>query len=426
MFSIGANRTNVSTDFVFHPDTAAKTVSPRTGLRIGFTANIPFQDQRFLFQPAIIYSSNGSKVQQDFEPKKSSLVYFTTEQKVNYINVPLNVIYQLPLKEKTVFHIGAGPQLSLFYNGKINTTSLDTFGKVREINEEDPLVGKGNDKYRSLYLSANAVAGFDFGRIGLMLNYSKGVTSFYQTAENKYQFDGIGLTVNIGLNNNPNSKPVIKDKDKDGVPDKEDECPNEAGSSLTKGCKDSDGDGIADKADKCPSVAGLAKYKGCPIPDTDKDGVNDEEDKCPTIQGTKENNGCPHTETRQVEPEVKPVISEKAAEQISFNAKQIQFKFRQAELTEDSYKVLDEIAKILLNSDQKISVEGHSSLEGNPRSNLSLSQQRADAVKKYLISKGISADRISSTGFGSTQPLIKGTSEKANVQNRRVEIKLIQ
>ncbi|MCS6917877.1 MAG: OmpA family protein [Chitinophagales bacterium] len=81
------------------------------------------------------------------------------------------------------------------------------------------------------------------------------------------------------------------DADKDGIADKEDECPNNAGSKALKGCPDRDGDGIADKNDACPDVKGLAAFRGCP--DTDGDGITDAEDKCPTRRGTTALKGCP-------------------------------------------------------------------------------------------------------------------------------------
>lgn len=65
------------------------------------------------------------------------------------------------------------------------------------------------------------------------------------------------------------------------------------GHKLKFGGKDTDGDGIYDKDDECPREAGLDVYNGCP--DTDGDGVPDKNDECPNESGTKENNGCPDT-----------------------------------------------------------------------------------------------------------------------------------
>lgn len=85
-----------------------------------------------------------------------------------------------------------------------------------------------------------------------------------------------------------------RDKDGDGVPDSEDECPKLAGTAATNGCPDSDNDGVADKDDACPNIAGLAKLNGCP--DTDGDGIKDSEDECPQTAGIAKLKGCPDTD----------------------------------------------------------------------------------------------------------------------------------
>ncbi len=85
------------------------------------------------------------------------------------------------------------------------------------------------------------------------------------------------------------------DSDGDGIIDPEDPCPNEAGTTENKGCPDSDGDGVVDKDDSCPQVAGLANLKGCP--DADGDGVADKDDKCPQESGLVANQGCPEPDT---------------------------------------------------------------------------------------------------------------------------------
>ncbi|OCA77213.1 hypothetical protein BBI01_01745 [Chryseobacterium artocarpi] len=90
---------------------------------------------------------------------------------------------------------------------------------------------------------------------------------------------------------------VRKDKDQDGIPNKEDHCPEVAGLPEFHGCPDTDGDGIADKDDACPDVAGPTENNGCPWPDTDGDGVIDKDDACPTVTGPPENNGCPWPDT---------------------------------------------------------------------------------------------------------------------------------
>jgi outer membrane protein OmpA-like peptidoglycan-associated protein len=84
------------------------------------------------------------------------------------------------------------------------------------------------------------------------------------------------------------------DRDNDGVPDKLDLCPDEAGLPQFQGCPDRDGDGIIDKMDSCPDVAGLAQYSGCP--DTDGDGIIDKLDSCPDVSGLAQYNGCPDTD----------------------------------------------------------------------------------------------------------------------------------
>lgn len=81
------------------------------------------------------------------------------------------------------------------------------------------------------------------------------------------------------------------DKDGDGITDAEDDCPDDAGLVEFKGCPDKDGDKIIDKQDDCPEEAGLAEFKGCP--DKDGDGIPDKQDDCPDVAGLKEFMGCP-------------------------------------------------------------------------------------------------------------------------------------
>ncbi|MEM9722686.1 MAG: OmpA family protein [Bacteroidota bacterium] len=91
-------------------------------------------------------------------------------------------------------------------------------------------------------------------------------------------------------------KGKLRDSDNDGVPDREDTCPKEAGVIALNGCPDIDGDGIADAQDNCPTEAGVASLMGCPEPDADADGVIDKNDECPEEAGVVRLNGCPDSD----------------------------------------------------------------------------------------------------------------------------------
>lgn len=83
----------------------------------------------------------------------------------------------------------------------------------------------------------------------------------------------------------------MKDRDKDGIADDKDECPDDKGLKALKGCPDRDGDGIPDKSDRCPDDKGPKEFEGCP--DRDLDSVPDIDDKCPDIKGLIFLMGCP-------------------------------------------------------------------------------------------------------------------------------------
>jgi outer membrane protein OmpA-like peptidoglycan-associated protein len=107
---------------------------------------------------------------------------------------------------------------------------------------------------------------------------------------------------------NRNGCPPVGDRDHDGVLDDEDKCPDVAGvksdDPRINGCPpDEDGDGISDDIDACPDVPGVEqsdpKKNGCP-PDSDGDGILDADDACPDVAGVKsddpQKNGCPNTD----------------------------------------------------------------------------------------------------------------------------------
>jgi outer membrane protein OmpA-like peptidoglycan-associated protein len=451
----GPQVNSVSPAFSLNPDTASLySLTKHTGLNLGFIANSALnKKQTVFFRTGVQYSARGSQAFQQYDTANVDLTdgkhFFqsTTNLKINYIDIPVNVLFKFPLKGKTKFLLGGGAQASLFYNGSTDFTSIkiykpdpDSGAKLeykQSINNDLP-VGTAANKYRTLYFSANALTGFEFGRAFITINYSNGLTDFFR-ADEAFTHRTLGFHLGIFLGNTKTKTIKLpKDKDHDGITDDIDLCPEIGGSALTKGCPDKDSDGIADKDDRCPDVAGIVQYKGCPIPDkdadsvpddkdkcpdvagekrydgcpipdTDKDGINDEEDKCPTIAGAKDNNGCPKVTAEQ-------------QQKINYAAKRIQFEYKKADLLPSSFVVLDEIVDILKsNPTYNIKVEGHSS-GPESESNRLLSQQRAESVKDYFINKGITTTRITAQGFGSSRHISKDGDTKENPEDRRVEL----
>jgi outer membrane protein OmpA-like peptidoglycan-associated protein len=236
-------------------------------------------------------------------------------------------------------------------------------------------------------------------------------------------------------------KEVTHDRDNDGIVDEKDECPDVAGEVALAGCPDRDKDGIADKNDKCPDVAGTAKYNGCPIPDTDGDGINDEEDKCPAVAGTAKYNGCPipDTDGDGVNDEEDkcpntpgkpanngcPEIKQEVAKKVAIAAKAIYYMSGKDVIQKVSYPKLDIVVKVLkADPALQISIEGHTDNKGKPETNLKLSAKRAQAVKNYLIKKGIAESRITAQGFGDSKPITTNATPQGRAKNRRVELHL--
>ncbi len=194
------------------------------------------------------------------------------------------------------------------------------------------------------------------------------------------------------------------DSDNDGIGDATDKCPKEAGVAALEGCPDADGDGVADSQDACPQQSGSAALRGCP--DRDKDGVADNEDKCPDAPGLKEHAGC----------------LPDAVKAFTGAIKGINFATASAQITPKSFPVLDSAVKVLNDYPSlRIRIEGHTDNVGKPETNKMLSQNRAEAVKNYLISKGVSGDRLQTVGEGDAKPVQENKTEAGRAANRRIE-----
>jgi len=103
------------------------------------------------------------------------------------------------------------------------------------------------------------------------------------------------------------------------------------------------------------------------------------------------------------------------------------FDFGKATLRKESFKALNNLVEVLnLKSTMLIEISGHTDNIGKPDDNLLLSQKRADAVKDYLIKKGIKSERLVAKGYGDTQPIDDNESEQGRQNNRRTEVRIIK
>ncbi len=321
-------------------------------------------------------------------------------------------------------------------------------------------------------------AGFEFkvtegASIEAMASYKKSISQ----APNYMQYS-LGVSFSLGGK---------RDSDGDGVLDKEDACPNEAGpvenqgcpwpdtdgdgvldkddacpslAGTLNGCPDADGDGIKDSDDACPSVAGLAKFNGCPdtdgdgiqdsedecptvagtlngCPDRDGDGVKDSEDQCPTVAGTL--NGCPDSDGDGVKdsddqcPETAgmvsnggcPQVQEEVQQVLDLAVKNIQFNSGSDVLKVSSYESLNKVTELMKENNFDLKLSGYTDNTGRAETNLALSKRRANAVRTYLINQGISGARIEADGFGIVNPVADNSTSAGRAANRRVELEIV-
>ena len=206
------------------------------------------------------------------------------------------------------------------------------------------------------------------------------------------------------------------DTDGDGVPDKDDQCPDVAGPKENNGCPwpDTDGDGVVDKDDQCPTVAGPAENNGCPWPDTDNDGILDKDDACPTVPGLAQYNGCPKPQSAY-------------AEEATGALKDILFNFNKATVRPESGSKLDQAAEIIKSSNGgTFLLTGHTDKKGNDAYNLKLSRQRAAAVVSELEKRGVNGNQLKSVGVGERDATVPETASDAErLIDRKVEVEAV-
>ena len=227
------------------------------------------------------------------------------------------------------------------------------------------------------------------------------------------------------------TKPPENDKDKDGILDEVDECPDDPEDrddfEDENGCPDPDNDkdGIMDAVDECPYEAedkdGFEDENGCPDPDNDDDEILDKDDNCPNekenVNQIEDEDGCPD--------EAKPLVVLKEKEIVILQ--QIFFETAKAKIKPVSYPICDAVVDVLdKNPTIKIRIEGHTDSRGKAGYNRKLSDKRAKAVLKYLVDKGIDAERLTSQGFGPDVPIAPNETKEGRAKNRRVEFHITE
>ncbi|MEX1188841.1 MAG: OmpA family protein [Bacteroidia bacterium] len=126
------------------------------------------------------------------------------------------------------------------------------------------------------------------------------------------------------------------------------------------------------------------------------------------------------------EPIENNVVVEEVKVGKAYKINNINFETSSAELSIQSKHIIIEFAVFLKdNPSVNVSIQGHTDNVGDPAANMILSKERASNVKAYLIEQGISTARLSSKGFGMSQPLAKNTSETGRAKNRRTEFVIL-
>lgn len=176
---------------------------------------------------------------------------------------------------------------------------------------------------------------------------------------------------------------------------------------------DSDGDGVRDAKDRCPGQAedtdGFEDTDGCADVDNDGDGIVDAADQCPdqpeTKNGYLDDDGCADQANTELLGFTFPRNTDK-------------FDPAAAALLDKAYQVLSR------NSRLHVEISGHAA-EGESKP-LELSIARAEAVKEYLVRRGIADERLRTVGYGIDRPAATNATREGRDKNRRVEFRLVR
>ncbi len=265
--------------------------------------------------------------------------------------------------------------------------------------------------------------------------------------------DGVDRCANTAPGAEVNATGCTQDSDGDNIADGLDRCPDTESGVLVdpNGCpKDSDGDQIPDGLDRCSETLKGATVDalGCPG-DEDGDGVLDGLDRCPrTPTGaaiTPE--GCPTAPApaQRAAPQrtprpTPPAAAPPAAPQPQARAPArtrggitpgviagVGFAPGSARLRSDSYVPLDSIADIMkADTAMRAEIGAHTDNAGTAAESQHLTNLQAEAVRTYLVTRGVRYQQLQARGYGATVPLTPDNSPRGRAANRRIEIKPAQ
>jgi OOP family OmpA-OmpF porin len=405
-----------------------KGYSPRVGFHIGFLADFPLSPKsKFYFQPSIQFFNKGRKFAQTTKNGTGDTAVYQTNatQFINYIDIPLNLVYKFQLAKKIALIVGLGPYLSFFYNGKTNSTTLGPNNYYSSTGTISNLPnGNGPGQYATFDYGINALAGVDLGGSFITANFSRGLQNAYKDSTYSGTFNNQVFSVTLGVYLGERRKKKTDqidstaDEDCDGIVDKIDFCPTVPGVKKYNGCPvpDTDCDSVNDDDDKCPTVFGLKRYAGCPIPDTDSDGVNDEEDKCPTVFGLPQYQGCP--------------VDESIAADTMRGDTMVYIIYYDPNKIRINVKGIDKLSKIqrLLKTDPTLNlkISGHSDKNSTAKIAQKQSANRAIIIRNYLKNNDVPASRMRIYYWGSTKAVVPRSNRLEQWKNRRVEIAVYQ
>ncbi|MBD1392890.1 OmpA family protein [Mucilaginibacter glaciei] len=295
------------------------------------------------------------------------------------------------------FFLTAGAGLAV-YNPSIATTPGGTLNKFKNAD--------GSNHYiKELVIPVGAGVKFKLSdvtalNLGYTMNFIDGDNldgfNFQYPTKDKYSYGYAGLEFTLGSKSKPNLdwvNPVAMMYDElyDAALRQEVEAlkgrVTNVENAVTDLKKDSDGDGVSDQFDKCPNTpaGSVVDGSGCVI----------------------------------VFPKADSTVTMAGAAAYS----NIQFEFDSSVLRTSSYPVLDATSADLRSSGSTVEIDGYASSEGTAAHNMSLSRDRANSVKTYLVNSGVAASKLKVKGYGETNPIADNSTEEGRVLNRRVSFK---